>query len=127
MLRMLVDAPYGIVLEPVYDAFPRDTGIYGSFALKPNVVGIPYVLDIWKRSVTELPGLVADIQSFYAGTLDNPLGFLDDHDVRYVVWSQRESRNLDAWKSINDMIGANYRWAEFADGPDAHIGLWIRR
>ena len=41
MLHYLVDAPSGIVLERVYDESPRDTGIYGSFAL-PNVVGIPF-------------------------------------------------------------------------------------
>ena len=40
----------GSCSEPVYDEFPRDTGIYGSFAVKPNVVGIPYVLEIWKRN-----------------------------------------------------------------------------
>ena len=127
MLRNLVDAPFGVVLEPVYDEFPRDTGIYGSFALKPNVVGIPYVLEIWKRNLTELPGLVADIKAFYAGTLPNASQFLADHDVSYVVWSLRESRGLQAWQAINDAIGGEYRWVEFATAPDAHIGLWIRR
>jgi hypothetical protein len=127
MLRYLVDAPRGVVLEPVYDEFPRDTGIYGSFAVKPNVVGIPYVLEIWKRNVTELPGLVADVNGFYAGTLDHPLQFLADHDVRYVVWSLRESKNADAWQAINSGIGAGYRWVEFSNTPETHIGLWIRR
>lgn len=127
MLRFLVDAPPGIVLEPVYDEFPRDTGIYGSFAVKPNVVGIPYVLEIWKRNVTELHGLVADVKSFYAGTLEHPLRFLTDHDVRYVVWSLRESKNLDAWRAVDGSIGPDYRWVEFSNTPDSHIGLWIRR
>jgi hypothetical protein len=127
MLRYLVDAPPGVVLEPVYDEFPRDTGIYGGFAVKPNVVGIPYVLEIWKRNVTELPGLVADVKSFYAGTLEQPLRFLTDHDVRYVVWSLRESKNADAWQAIDAGIGLGYRWVEFSTTPDAHIGLWIRR
>ena len=127
MLRTLVDAPRGIVLERIYDEFPRDTGIYGSFALKPNVVGLPSMVDLWKRNLTELPGLVADIKSFYAGTLPDPSRFLADHDVRYVVWSLRESRNLEAWQSINQAIAGAYRWAEFSGTPDAHIGLWIRR
>ena len=92
MLRYLVDAPNGIVLERVYDEFPRDTGIYGSFAQKPNVVGIPFLLDVWKRNLTELPALVAKIQSFYAGTLLDAERFLTDHDVRYVVWSSAKAR-----------------------------------
>ena len=77
--------------------------------------------------MTELPGLVADVKSFYAGTLEHPLRFLADHDVRYVVWSLRESKNVDAWRAINSGIGAGYRWVEFSSTPDAHIGLWICR
>ena len=100
MLRYLVDAPSGIVLERVYDEFPRDTGIYGSFAQKPNVVGIPFLLDVWKRNLTELPALVAKIQSFYAGTLLDAERFLTDHDVRYAVWSIRESKNIDAGRAL---------------------------
>jgi hypothetical protein len=127
MLRYLVDAPSGIVLERVYDEFPRDTGIYGSFAQKPNVVGIPFLLDVWKRNLTELPALVAKIQSFYAGTLLDAERFLTDHDVRYVVWSIRESKNIDAWKSIMQAVDADYRWMEFSTTPEAHVGLWVLR
>jgi len=115
MLNYLVDAPSGIVLER------------GSFAQKPNVVGIPFLLDVWKRNLTELPALVAKIQSFYGGTLLDAERFLTDHDVRYVVWSVRESKNIDAWKSIMQAVDADYRWMEFSTTPEAHVGLWVRR
>jgi hypothetical protein len=127
MLRYLTDAPPGIVLEKIYDEFPRDTGIYGSFAQKPNLVGLPYVLEIWKKDLPELPALVAKIESFYAGTLLDAARFLTDHDVRYVVWSVRESKNIEAWQGIMQAIDADYRWMEFSTTPEAHIGLWIRR
>jgi hypothetical protein len=115
------------VLENIYDEFPRDTGIYGSFAQKPNLVGLPYVLEVWKKDLPELPPLVAKIESFYAGTLLDAARFLTDHDVRYVVWSIRESKNVEAWQSIMQAIDADYRWMEFSATPEAHIGLWIRR
>jgi hypothetical protein len=99
MLSYLTDAPPGIVLESIYDEFPRDTGIYGSFAQKPNLVGLPYVLEVWKKNLPELPPLVAKIESFYAGTLLDAARFLSDHDVRYVVWSVRESKDIDAWRA----------------------------
>jgi hypothetical protein len=127
MLSYLTDAPPGIVLENIYDEFPRDTGIYGSFAQKPNLVGLPYVLEVWKKDLPELPPLVAKIESFYAGTLLDAARFLTDHDVRYVVWSIRESKNVEAWQSIMQAIDADYRWMEFSATPEAHIGLWIRR
>jgi hypothetical protein len=52
---------------------------------------------------------------------------LTDHDVRYVVWSIRESKNIDAWKSIMQVVDADYRWMEFSTTPEAHVGLWVRR
>jgi hypothetical protein len=127
MLSYLTDAPPGIVLEKIYDEFPRDTGIYGSFAQKPNLVGLPYVLEVWKKDLPELPPVVAKIESFYAGTLLDGARFLTDHDVRYVVWSIRESKNVEAWQSIMQAIDADYRWMEFSATPDTHVGLWIRR
>jgi hypothetical protein len=125
MLRTLTDAPPGIVLEKICDEFPRDTGIYGSFAQKP--VGLSYALEVWKKDLPELPGLVAKIESFFARTLLDAARFLTDHDVRYVVWSVRESKDIDAWKSIMQAIDADYRWMEFSTAPEAPIGLWIRR
>ena len=127
MLRYLTDAPPGIVMEKIYDEFPRDTGIYGSFAQKPNLVGLPYVLEVWKKDLPELPPLVGKIESFYAGTLLDAARFLTDHDVRYVVWSVRESKDIEAWKSIMQAIDADYRWMEFSTTPDTRVGLWIRR
>jgi hypothetical protein len=107
----------------IHDEFPRDTGIYGSFAQKPNLVGLPYALLVWKRDLPELPALVAQIKSFYGGTNAQAERFLTDHDVRYVVWSYRDARDLARWQAID----ADYRWMEFSPTPEVHIGLWIRR
>lgn len=127
MLRFLTDAPQGIVLEKLYEERPVDTGVYGSFAQKPNLVGIPWVLQVWKNDLTELPVLLAEIKSFFNGALPQAARFLTDHDVRYVVWSVRESKNLIGWQLIMQSIDADYRWMEFSSTPYTHIGLWIRR
>src|SRR5262245_24785374 len=50
--------------------------------------------------------------------------FLTDHDVRYVVWSIRESNNIDAKKSIMQAVNADCRWMEFSTTPEAHVGVW---
>ena len=39
----------------------------------------------------------------------------------------RESKNIDAWKSIMQAVDADYRWIEFSTTPEAHVGLWVRR
>ena len=127
MMQYLADAPPGIVLEKIYEQAPMDTGVYGSFARKRSLVGIPWVLEVWKRDLTELPGLVAEIKSFYAGSHAQAARFLADHDVSYVVWSLREGKDIDRWQSIMRSIDDDFRWVEFSPTPDSHIGLWIRR
>jgi hypothetical protein len=127
MLDYLAAAPRGTVLEKVYEERPVDTGIYGSFAVKPSLVGVPWILNVWKRDLTELPGLIAEIKSFYAGAHEQAARFLAGHNVRYVVWSPRESRDVDTWKKISDQIGSDFRWLEFSRSPDAHVGVWVRR
>lgn len=127
MMDYLANATRGIVLEKVYEERPIDAGIYGSFAVKPSLVGVPWILNVWKRDLSELPGLVAEIKSFYAGSHAQAARFLTGHNVRYVVWSVRESRDLDAWRKIADQIGSDFRWLEFSRYPDAHIGMWIRQ
>jgi hypothetical protein len=127
MMQVLAEAPYGIVLEKLYDERPVDTGIYGSFALKPSLIGVPWILRVWKRDLTELPSLMGELNSFYAGGHPNAVRFLDDHNIRYVVWSVRESEDTFTWEAIDKSISDTFRWMEFSERPDAHIGLWIRR
>ena len=128
MLEVLKNAPFGNVLENVYDERPIDTGIYGSFAQKPSVVGVPWILGVWKRDLVELPKIVADVKKFYAGDHPQTARFLADHDVRYIVWSLRESQDVAKWQSIMRSIESDFRWMEFSSNPDSqHVGLWIRR
>jgi Uncharacterized membrane protein (DUF2298) len=127
IIQYLAHAPRGIVLEKLYDERPVDTGIYGSFALQPNLVGIPWVLRVWKRDLTELPKLIHEIEMFYAGDHPQAARFLLDSNVRYVVWSAREGKDVETWQKIADAIDSDYRWMEFSRRRGPHIGLWIRR
>src|SRR5262249_7182461 len=104
-----------------------DTGIYGSFSVKPNVVGIPWVLGVWKGAIPGLPDLIAEVQSFYRGRHPAPLELLKRHDVRYVVWSRREGQDLESWAALDLAIAGGYRWVEFSPTADRHVGLWVRQ
>ena len=123
MLDYLAAAPRGIVLEKVYEERPIDTGIYGSFAVKPSLVGVPWILNVWKRDLTELPGLIDEIKSFYAGSHRQPARFLADHNVRYVVWSVRESRDLAHGGQLTaDRV--RFPLDGILSFARSHIGLW---
>jgi hypothetical protein len=127
MLEYLKNAGDGLVLENVYDERPKDTGIYGTLSGKPDLIGVPWILQAWNNRLTELPGLAASVGQFYRGQSPSALDFLTGHDVRYVVWSVREGTDLANWSAIDQAVKARYAWMEFASTPDRHVGLWIRR
>ncbi len=127
IIDYLVDAPWGVVLEKVYREPPIDTGIYGSFARKPNVVGIPWVVNVWQRNLPDLSYRAKAVEEFYGGSQHEPLRFLASREVRYIVWSARESRAAAAWTAIDAAIGDVFQWVEFSADPALHIGLWERR
>jgi hypothetical protein len=127
MLAFLKNAEPGLVLENVYDERPKDTGIYGSLSGQPDLIGVPWILQVWRPGLSELPGLTSEIEQLYRGQLASPLAFLTGNHVRYVVWSVRESKDLDSWAAIDRSLAGAYVWMEFSDTPNAHIGLWIRQ
>ncbi|HYV89676.1 MAG TPA: DUF2298 domain-containing protein [Candidatus Polarisedimenticolia bacterium] len=127
LLAYLKNAANGLVLENVYDDSPKDTGIYGSLSGKPDLIGVPWILQVWDNRLTELPGLAANVGRFYRGQIPAALDFLGGFNVRYVVWSVRESTDLANWSAIDQAIEAHYAWMEFSATPDRHVGLWVRR
>jgi hypothetical protein len=127
LIAYLAAAPDGRLLEKVYDERPMETGTYGSFAGKPSLVGIPWVLRVWKPDATELAALLPEIGAFYRGAHPDPLRFLTGQEVRYVLWSPREAADLAGWTRIDAAIAPGYRWMEFSDAPGRHVGLWVRR
>ncbi|MFO1057813.1 MAG: DUF2298 domain-containing protein [Dongiaceae bacterium] len=127
LIAYLSAVPEGLLLEKAYDKSPIDTGTYGSFTGQPNLVGIPWVLRVWKAELPELGTLLPEIGAFYGGTHPDPLRFLTGQGIRYVLWSPREGGDLAAWARIDAAIAAGYRWMEFSATPDRHVGVWVRR
>ncbi len=127
MMTFLKNAEDGLVLENVYDERPKDTGIYGSFSGKPDLLGVPWILQVLNSRLTELPSLESNISQFFRGTHPAPLDFLTGYHIRYVVWSVRESTDMADWMKIDHAIGSDYAWMEFSSTAERHVGVWVRR
>jgi hypothetical protein len=127
LIAYLAGAPDGLLLEKVYEQSPIDTGIYGSFTGKPDLVGIPWVLKVWKANLPELATLLPAIDALYRGTHPDALRFLTGYEVRYLLWSPREGTDLATWARIDGAVEPGYRWMEFSPSPDRHVGVWVRR
>lgn len=129
MFRYLKQAPDGIVLENIYrDAF-TDSGVYALFAVKPVLLGWPSHLVTWTGGNSRIWLLKAQIQSFYAGQMSNPLNWLAGQNVRYIIWTGEDDleQPAESWGAINKAISDQYQWVDFLGIDNTrHTGLWVR-
>ena len=77
MMIYLKNAEDGLVLENVYDERPKDTGIYGSFSGKPDLLGVPWILQVLNNRLTELPPLESEYQPVLPRDTSRTAGFSD--------------------------------------------------
>lgn len=126
MLTYLRDAPPGIVLESLACGSFCDSGIYALFSEKPLLLGWPMHIMTWRMNVSSMWIRKNEIDQFYRGEQDDPIGWLDTNDVRYIVWAKGDAANLSAWLAINASLAGRYGWREFGNVEGKPIGLWAR-
>jgi uncharacterized membrane protein len=125
-VAFLRDAPAGIVLENHQgDAFDNQT-VYALYGGKPSLQGWPNHVSLWHNGAPEVWLMKQQIIDFYKGTLPDPLGWLLQNKVQYVVWGHNE-RILPEWQKVNDAISGRYDWKPFLDTPNDRVGVWVLR
>ena len=124
MFEYLDEAPFGIVLENVYDNAYVNTSIYSIFNGKPVLLGWRSHLMTWHGSVPRAWILGDEIQSFYKGELKDPKLWLKAHDVRYIVFNQKDKN--EHFDAIDSQINEHYEWFEFNHSRSRHVGIWVR-
>lgn len=128
MLTYLRNAPRGVVLEGMNGAAYNNTGAFSLFAEKSMVLGWPGHEALWRRNQPAIWALHDEIQLFFAGHLTDPLRFLAQHDVTYVLWTRwDEVRNPGGAKRISAALIPQYRFKTFESLGDVQIGMWVRQ
>ena len=97
-----------------------------SFALKPVYIGWPMHLFTWGKSWGTIRNRKDDMLAFYKGELPDPANWLHRNQIRYVVWSPRET-DYEAFKKLRVQLARDYYWKDFNGNPDAPVGIWVRR
>jgi len=131
-LRDIVSAlqarPDGICLDSGNGFANTDATALAIFGNKQAFIGWPVQEGIWREFRTEVRDRVAQVNAFYAGKLADPLAWLTENNVRYVLWLQKDNDNLNArFVPMWDKIRSRYAWRHFAgnDG-DWAVGFWER-
>jgi hypothetical protein len=90
------------------------------------VLGWPNHVSLWHNAAPDVWLLKQQMVDFYKGSLSDPLGFLLQNKVRYVVWGHNE-RIMPEWQKVHDSISGRYDWKPFLDTPQDRVGVWVLR
>ena len=127
MLDYLKAAPDGIVLE--YNAKGQYTqgSALSMFAVKPVFLGWSTHLFTWGKSWDLVGPRKAQMDQFYGGDLPDMNEWLLRNDIRYVVWSPRETDTI-AFNRIQKNISKDYYWKSFnGNNTAAPVGIWVKK
>jgi hypothetical protein len=131
-LRDIVSAlqarPDGICIDSGNGFANTDATALAVFGNKQAFMGWPVQEGIWREFRTEVRERVSQVNAFYAGKMDDPLAWLLENNVRYVLWLQKDNDNLNArFLPLWGKIRSRYVWRHFAgnDG-DWAVGFWER-
>jgi uncharacterized membrane protein len=131
-LRDIVSAlqalPDGVCIDSNNSFANTDATALAIFANKQAFMGWPVQEGIWREFRTEVRDRVSQVNAFYGGKIDDPLGWLLANNVRYVLWLQKDNDDLNArFLPLWAKIKSRYAWHHFA-GNDGNwaVGFWER-
>jgi hypothetical protein len=125
-VNYLKDAPRGIVLENwLGDAYTNQT-LFALYSNQPSLMGWPAHLGVWHNNSPDTWLMRQQFIDFYKGTMPDALGWLLQHNVRYVVWGHTE-RYATNWQQMHDTLAGRYDWQPFVNSANDHVGVWVRR
>ncbi|WP_028454214.1 DUF2298 domain-containing protein [Chitinilyticum litopenaei] len=128
MLTHLKNSPDGVVLEAVEHGAYSATSALSLNAGKGVLLGWSDHVAQWRGQPSFVTQLTGEVRAFYRGQLADPLGWLDKHQVRYIVWTFGDDvRTAGVRQQINIQIGRDYHWRPFYQNGGQEAGIWERR
>lgn len=118
--------PDGICIDSGLEYENTDTTAVAIFADKQSLVGWPVQEGIWRGQQIEIGERMKQEKAFYKGEMDDPLTWLLDNHVRYVLWLQKDNNDGNhLFRPLWDKIRSRYVWRHFyGNDADWAIGFW---
>lgn len=130
IMNYLQANPRGVVLEcPNLEndamAF-MDTGALPLFTGNPTVYGWPGHQQLWRGYQPDVERRWIQGREFFQGKLENPLDYLERHNVQYILWPGSLRVDAELFDQIKGQIESRYLFIPM-DGGDPRRGIWQRR
>jgi hypothetical protein len=129
IIEALRARPDGICIESNVVLVNSESSVLGVFGNKQALVGWPTHEGLWRNQQKEIGVRMTQVNDFFLGKIDDPLAWLRENNVRYVLWLQKDNDNtncrfLPLWKKIK----SGYTWRHFyGNDGDWAIGFWERK
>ena len=129
MLIALRARPDGICIDSNLTYGNTDATALGTFAGKQSLVGWPVQEGIWRGLQVDIGERMKKMQSFYDGSMEDPLTWLEENNVRYVLWLQKDNNDANQhFVPLMAKIKGRYAWHHFyGNDGDWAIGYWERK
>jgi len=127
-VQILKARPDGIAIESGLEMGNTDSPAIALFAGKMSLIGWPWHETTWRGAYTEIHERYVQNEAFYAGKLEDPLKWLLNNRVRYVIWLPRDNVNANiVFIQLKGKISSHYAWHHlYGEKPDFQVGFWER-
>ncbi len=128
MVSALQARPDGICLDSGVTFANTDATTLAIYANKQAFMGWPVQEGIWREFRMEVRDRVAQVDDFYQGRIGDPLAWLTENNVRYVLWLQKDNEDNNArFVPLWNKIRSRYAWRHVA-GNDGNwaVGYFER-
>jgi uncharacterized membrane protein len=129
ILLALKARPDGICIDSNVTYGNTDATVLGAFAHKAALVGWPVQEGIWRDQQIEIADRMNSLNDFYAGKMEDPVGWLLANNVRYVLWLQKDNNDGNhLFLPLMAKMKAHYTWRHFyGNDTDWALGFWERK
>jgi hypothetical protein len=128
MIKDLSSRPDGVTLESGLVMANTESPAVTLFSGKQSLLGWPWLEGAWRGSFLDIDQRLSQMNQFYAGTMDAPLGWLLHNNVRYILWLPRDNVDKNSrFLPLDAKIKSRYFWHHsYGNDRDFAIGYWER-
>ncbi len=117
--------PDGIALESGHIRGNNETGVVSLFSGKSCFLGwVVHEEVLWRGMTSQVGNRLRDIGDFYEGRQEDPLKWLENSRIRYVLWLPRDNLDRPAqFARLRAALAPRFHW-HGVPGPGGEIGFW---
>jgi len=130
LIASLRSRPDGIAIESGHIDGNSETTLVAIFSHKMSLLGwVVHQKVIWRGDIPEIERRRQQIAAFYQDALPDPIAWLAQNDVRYIIWLKRDNvAGGEKHAALREKIKTRYRWEDFSDSEkEGPVGYWERK